>query len=271
MHFKHFILATILIPSIAYPMEKDPKSQDLSHLILKGVSTEKNVHTIADLGTNIDFRKRERTVGNWINRVQKGKSPLFGATPLFEYHYNKKNLIPIGTIDTISFTEMESLNNGSWLYVANLRKYYLNNKTYVRMGAFLRIVDTKDLRFKKGVFFDSSNTHYSLLDINKTALLQQYYKKHALPQSYSQKKQVVKCNKTRRKRTSDATAPAVPENSPCIPMRVPDKDLKTPNRLPSTRILLTDPLLGYFCIPESPQRIVGMVEMDSFFLNTRLD
>jgi hypothetical protein len=237
MNFKKLILATLFISSIAYAMDEvvlDANRVNKDHFIaaLRGErpglhfskpKEEGNVHKIKDLGTKINFKKRNRTLENWIKRVQAGDSPLFGKTPLFEYLYSEKKLIPTGTIDTISFTQTESLHNGAWLYVSNVRKYYIDYKTYVRMGAFLRIIDDIAV-MKKQVVFASSSTTPCTLCLNKTDLLRDYHEKygssHAHP--YSQKKHINKRDKKNQKRTK--------ELSSTIPM--------------------ADPLSGYFYLPQ---------------------
>lgn len=213
MNLKLFILV-IIVPSLAHTMEKycfingEKVDQELFLASvatqlrdLKGACTENNVHTIKDLGTKIVFKKRNRTLENWIKRVQTGKSPFFGKTPLFEYLYSEKELIPTGDIDTISFTQTESLHNGAWLYISNVRKYYIDQKNYIRMGAFLRIIDDIAVKKEQAVFASSSTTPCAL-GINKTNLLRDYYEKSGSSSSRFQKKDPIKRHKTHRRQPS---------------------------------------------------------------------
>ncbi len=192
-------------------MENCPKIEQDQSLIamplflqdLKKLRIEDNVHTIKGLETKIYFKKRSRTLEEWIKRVEAGKSPFFGKTPLFEYLYSEKKLMSTGTINTISFTQIESLHNGAWLYVSNVRKYYINQKDYVRMGAFLRIID--DIaRMQEQVVFARSGTTPCTLGINKTNLLRDYYEKSGSSSSHSQKQDPIKRDKTHRKQPSSA-------------------------------------------------------------------
>ncbi len=209
MNFKLFVLATTMIPSLAYTMEKatingdtldkDPffarLSAQVQDISPRKLCMEDNIHTIVDLGTKIDFNKRTRTLKNWIKHVQAKKSPLFGNTPLFEYHYNEKKLVSTGNIHTISFTQMESLHNGAWLYVSKVRRYYIDQKTYVSMGAFLRIIDGDFAKTQENVVFGNSIAATCAHGINKTDLLRNYYEEYGAIPYLSQKKHTAKHDK----------------------------------------------------------------------------